>query len=522
MGGKTRGQGADGEGRRAAGARLPRRGPGPGAARAPRPTRIGFPVLIKAVAGGGGKGMRVVDAAPTSSPPRSTAPSARRRAAFGDDRVLIEQLPDRGRATSRSRSSPTRHGNCVHLFERDCSVQRRHQKVLEEAPAPGPRPAAPARAHGRGRGRGGQGGRLRRRRHGRVHRRRRTARFYFMEMNTRLQVEHPVTEMITGLDLVEWQLRVAAGEPLPLHAGRARDPRPRDRGAPLRRGPGSRTSCPRPAGSIHLALPAGERPSSASTPACGEGDAITLFYDPMIAKLIVWGRRPRAARWRRLRAALAEYRDRRPGDQRRASSRVAAHPAFAAADLDTGFIERHRADLLPAPRSRRRRRAGARARSAPARARRASARQRGRLRRPAQPLGRHRRLAPGRRRPRTPPAPRRRRSARWSVDYRARRLPAGRFADGRAAAQPRGQLGGGRHARGRPRRRAPAAACGPDAATSITVFHEAGGHRADPRSNRWPARRCRGSGGRLTAPMPGKVVARAGRAGRRRSSRASR
>ena len=126
-----------------------------------------------------------------------------------------------GRATSRSRSSPTRHGNCVHLFERDCSVQRRHQKVLEEAPAPGMSAERRAR-DGRGRGRRGARRRLRRRRHGRVHRRAGRGdgggdlRFYFMEMNTRLQVEHPVTEAITGLDLVEWQLRVAAGEPLPL------------------------------------------------------------------------------------------------------------------------------------------------------------------------------------------------------------------------------------------------------------------------------------------------------------------
>jgi 3-methylcrotonyl-CoA carboxylase alpha subunit len=153
--------------------------------------------------------------APRTSPPRWPAASARPRpASFGDDHVLVERYVC-GRATSRSRSSATARARCVHLFERDCSVQRRHQKVLEEAPAPGMSAAAPRRD---GRRRGG-----RRQAVGYVGAgtvefiaeecRRRRPRFYFMEMNTRLQVEHPVTEAITGLDLVEWQLRVAAGEP---------------------------------------------------------------------------------------------------------------------------------------------------------------------------------------------------------------------------------------------------------------------------------------------------------------------
>ena len=178
---------------------------------------------------------------------------------------------------------------------------------------------ASARRHGRGGGRGGEGDRLRRRRHGGVHRRAATARFYFMEMNTRLQVEHPVTEMITGLDLVEWQLRVAAGEPLPLRAGRARRSRPRHRGAHLRRGPGARTSCRRPGRSRICAAPSRVAPC-AHRHRRRAGDEITPYYDPMIAKLIVWDE-DRAAALARMRAALAAVPDRRRRDQRRIPAR---------------------------------------------------------------------------------------------------------------------------------------------------------------------------------------------------------
>ena len=182
--------------------------------------RIGYPVLIKASAGGGGKGMRVVDAAAAFAESLALA-KGEAAASFGDDEVLIERYLTRPRHIEIQVFADT-HGNTVSLFERDCSIQRRHQKVIEEAPAPGMDPSPP-RPHGRGCLRRRPRHRLRRRRHRRVHHRGRRLMagaggddFYFMEMNTRLQVEHPVTEMITGQDLVEWQLRVADGERLPL------------------------------------------------------------------------------------------------------------------------------------------------------------------------------------------------------------------------------------------------------------------------------------------------------------------
>jgi 3-methylcrotonyl-CoA carboxylase alpha subunit len=173
-------------------------------------------VLIKARAGGGGKGMRRVDD-PDDFADALAGARREAKAAFGDDRVLVEKYVEKPRHIEVQVFGDN-FGNAVHLFERDCSAQRRHQKVIEEAPAPG-MTARNAQGDDRRRGEGRQGHRLFRRGHDRVHRRRlqglRPDRFWFMEMNTRLQVEHPVTEMVTGVDLVEWQLRVASGEKLP-------------------------------------------------------------------------------------------------------------------------------------------------------------------------------------------------------------------------------------------------------------------------------------------------------------------
>jgi 3-methylcrotonyl-CoA carboxylase alpha subunit len=177
--------------------------------------RIGYPVLIKASAGGGGKGMRAVD---KSEDFEAALASCKREAinSFGDDAVLVEKYVQRPRHIEIQVFGDT-HGNYVYLFERDCSVQRRHQKVLEEAPAPGMTEAM-RKQMGEAAVAAARAVNYVGARHGRVHRRSsgRRQRFYFMEMNTRLQVEHPVTEAITGLDLVEWQLRVASGEKLPL------------------------------------------------------------------------------------------------------------------------------------------------------------------------------------------------------------------------------------------------------------------------------------------------------------------
>jgi 3-methylcrotonyl-CoA carboxylase alpha subunit len=303
---------------------------------------IGYPVLIKASAGGGGKGMRVVE---RSGDFVAALASARReaKASFGDQTVLLEKYLLEPRHIEMQVFADI-HGECIHLFERDCSVQRRHQKIVEEAPAPGMSEArraemgAAAVAAAKAIGYVGAGT---------VEFIVETAgagAFYFMEMNTRLQVEHPVTEMITGLDLVEWQLRVAAGERLPRrqnevaiagHAIEARiyaeDP---DRGFLPSTGRIAYLGSPPP--SEHVRIDSGVR----------GGDEISRFYDPMLAKLIASGvDRPEALR--RLADALAQYRVVGVTTNVAFLQRLIAHPAFAAARLDTGLIARHQADLFP-------------------------------------------------------------------------------------------------------------------------------------------------------------------------------
>jgi 3-methylcrotonyl-CoA carboxylase alpha subunit len=299
--------------------------------------RIGFPVIIKPSAGGGGKGMRIV-ADPGTFIASLEAARREAKAAFGDERVLIERYLQRPRHIEVQVFGDSQ-GNVIHLFERDCSVQRRHQKVLEEAPAPrfdkrdeiGAAAVAAAKAIGyRGAGTvefiAEQDGR-----------------FYFMEMNTRLQVEHPVTEMITGLDLVEWQLRVAAGEALPIrqnevslkgHAIEARiyaeDPQ--------------RDFLPATGKLIHLAFPA-ESANVRIDAGVEAGDEITPWFDPMIAKLIVHGS-DRADALARLRNALAEVQIAGVVTNVEFLRRLAASRAFISAELDTGLIERSREELF--------------------------------------------------------------------------------------------------------------------------------------------------------------------------------
>ena len=303
--------------------------------------QIGYPVLIKAAAGGGGKGMRLVEK--TADFPDALA-SCKREAAssFGNEHVLIEKYITRPRHIEIQVFADTQ-GHCVYLFERDCSVQRRHQKVLEEAPAPGMTPerrrqmgeaaVAAARAVGYvGAGTvefiANQDGS-----------------FYFMEMNTRLQVEHPVTEMITGQDLVEWQLRVAAGQPLPLAQeqlqirGHALEARiyAEDANKGFLPSTGSLIRLSPPAETLNVRVDSGVE----------EGDEITPFYDPMIAKLIVWDEH-RDAALARMRQALADYQVAGVTTNIDFLSRLVACPAFAGADLDTGLIERQKEFLFPA------------------------------------------------------------------------------------------------------------------------------------------------------------------------------
>ncbi|MFL5334166.1 MAG: acetyl/propionyl/methylcrotonyl-CoA carboxylase subunit alpha [Geminicoccaceae bacterium] len=306
-----------------------------------RAGRIGFPLLIKATAGGGGKGMRRVDEAGQFL----EALAACRReasAAFGDDKVLLERLIDRPRHVELQVFAD-RHGSAVHLFERDCTLQRRHQKIIEEAPAPALDPklrtalgraatGAALAAHYENAGtveflleQGGD--------------------FYFIEMNTRLQVEHPVTEAITGLDLVEWQLRIAAGEPLPLrqeeiaargHAFEARlyaeDP--------------ARGFLPSIGRLRTLRLPASLDGVRVDT-GVEEGDVVTPYYDPMIAKIIAHGV-DRAAALERLATALDATQVEGVTTNLAFLRAAVASPEFKAMKLDTGWLDREGTQSLAA------------------------------------------------------------------------------------------------------------------------------------------------------------------------------
>jgi len=304
---------------------------------------VGFPLVIKPSAGGGGKGMRLVRAA--GGLPGALAGARREaEAAFGDGTLLLERFIERPRHIEIQVFADT-HGNVIHLGERECSLQRRHQKIIEEAPSPlldGARRDAMGRAAAdaaRSAGYAGAG----------------TVEFivpgeqpdafYFMEMNTRLQVEHPVTELVTGLDLVEWQLRVAAGEELPLrqeqvrlagHAVEARvyaeDPA---RGF-------------LPTGGTVLALAEPALPEVRTDSGLAEGQAVTSAYDPMLAKVIAWAP-DRAGALGRLDAALAATAVLGVTTNIAFLRALLGHPGVAAGRLDTGLVERHLDDLVAAP-----------------------------------------------------------------------------------------------------------------------------------------------------------------------------
>ncbi|WP_192183477.1 acetyl/propionyl/methylcrotonyl-CoA carboxylase subunit alpha [Mesorhizobium amorphae] len=311
---------------------------------------IGYPVLIKARAGGGGKGMRRVEHPDDFSEALS---GARReaKAAFGDDRVLVEKYVDKPRHIEVQVFGDN-FGNVVHLYERDCSAQRRHQKVIEEAPAPGMTPAlrkamteaavkaAKAISYS---GAGtiefivdaSQG--------------LKADRFWFMEMNTRLQVEHPVTEMVTGTDLVEWQLRVAAGEKLPKtqseitlsgHAIEAR----------IYAEDAAKGFLPATGTLHHLKFPdaAPEGATMRIETGVRAGDAISPFYDPMIAKLVVHGS-DRQAALDALGSALAQTEIAGSTVNAAFLAALATDADFAAGDVDTGLIGRHQEALTVVP-----------------------------------------------------------------------------------------------------------------------------------------------------------------------------
>ena len=302
---------------------------------------VGFPQLIKATAGGGGKGMRVVSSADEFD---AALTSCRReaKASFGDDKVLIERYLTAPRHIELQVFADT-HGNAVHLFERDCSIQRRHQKVIEEAPAPG---MTEALRQEMGKAAIDSAKAINYVGAGTVEFLLDTdGSFYFMEMNTRLQVEHPVSEMISGQDLVEWQLLVASGQPLPLaqdelqingHAFEARiyaEAPDRD----FLPATGALSYLKTPEQNAHIRIDTGVT----------QGDEVSMYYDPMIAKLITWDK-DRDSALRQMKSALREYQILGLSTNIEFLSRLFSASDFAEGEFDTGFIEKNSADLFPA------------------------------------------------------------------------------------------------------------------------------------------------------------------------------
>lgn len=302
--------------------------------------RIGYPVMIKAIRGGGGKGMRIIR---SEKEFQEQLESARREAkkSFNDDGMLIEKFVDTPRHVE-VQVFGDHHGNAVYLFERDCSVQRRHQKIIEEAPGPGIKPevrkklgeAAVRAAKAVNYVGAGTVEFIMDSKHN----------FYFMEMNTRLQVEHPVTEMITGTDLVEWQLRIAAGEKIPLsqeeitlrgHAFEARiyaeDP--------------NNNFMPGAGPLVHLSTPRADLATRIET-GVRQGDEVSVHYDPMIAKLVVWAA-DRQAALTKLQYSLRQYSIVGLNTNIDFLLKLSGHPEFEAGNVHTDFIPQHHKELLP-------------------------------------------------------------------------------------------------------------------------------------------------------------------------------
>jgi acetyl-CoA carboxylase biotin carboxylase subunit len=303
--------------------------------------RIGFPVMLKAAAGGGGKGLRLVEDAESLV---SAAERARSEAqsAFGDGRLYLEKALSRPRHIE-IQILADHHGRSVHLFERECSIQRRHQKVIEESPSPFVTPELRARMGALAVALVERAG----------YRNAGTLEFlvdqdrnpYFLEMNTRLQVEHPVTEMVTGLDLVKLQIRVAEGHPLPFQQedlaqrGHAIECRVYAEDA-------ARSFLPSPGRIVALRSPAG--PGVRDDSGVYEGYEVPIHYDPLISKLVTWGAdRPEATS--RMQRAVSEYIVLGIQTTLPFFARVLRHPDFLSGDFDTGFIGRLLAEPPPAP-----------------------------------------------------------------------------------------------------------------------------------------------------------------------------
>ncbi|QIN83252.1 biotin/lipoyl-binding protein [Rubrobacter tropicus] len=302
---------------------------------------IGYPVLVKASAGGGGRGMRAVSR-PEDFAEAVRGASREAEAAFGDGSVFLEKLIQDPRHVEVQVVGDG-YGNVLHLGERECSIQRRHQKVVEEAPSPALDPelraeicaAAVRLAREAGYRNAGTVEFL-------LQRGEAGDDFYFLEMNARLQVEHPVTELVTGLDLVHLQLAVAAGEKLPIPQAEIS---PRGSAIEVRLYAEDENGLPSGGRLLDFNPPQG--PGVRNDAGVAPGDEVPLDYDPMLAKLIVWAPdRPTAVR--RLRSSLADYEVSGPTTNLPLLRRIAAHPAFAAGETTTGFLERHRLSEPPA------------------------------------------------------------------------------------------------------------------------------------------------------------------------------